>query len=50
MTTLNKQLKRKAVIEQLQKFGVNKIEGQPLEDALYTSLLKTLALKRAAQS
>lgn len=44
------QLKRKAVIEQLQKFGVNEVEGQPLEDAFYTSLLKTLALKRAAQS
>lgn len=44
------QLKRKAVIEQLQKFGINEVEGQPLEDALYTSLLKTLALKRAAQS
>lgn len=49
MTIVN-QLKRKAVIEQLQKFGINKVEGQPLEDALYTSLLKTLALKRAAQS
>lgn len=44
------QLKRKVVIEQLQKFGVTKVEGQPLEDALYTSLLKTLALKRTAQS
>lgn len=41
------QLKRKAVIEQLQKFGINDIEGQPLEDELYTTLLKTLALKRA---
>ena len=44
-----KQLKRKAVIEQLQKFGISNIEGQPLEDAMYTTLLKTLALKRAAQ-
>ncbi|WP_324730242.1 hypothetical protein VO178_09490 [Lysinibacillus fusiformis] len=40
-----KQLKRKAVIEQLQKFGINDIEGQPLEDVLY-SLLKTLKRKR----
>lgn len=42
-----KQLKRKAVIEQLQKNGINNIEGQLLEDELYTTLLKTLALKRA---
>lgn len=42
-------MKRKAVIEQLQKFGITKVEGQTLEE-LYTSLLKTLALKRAAQS
>lgn len=50
MTTMHKQLKRKTVIEQLQKFGITKVEGQPLEDALYTSLLKTLALKRAADN
>ncbi|WKT75613.1 hypothetical protein [Lysinibacillus fusiformis] len=49
MTTMNKQLKRKAVIQQLNKLGIHSIEGQPLEDALYTTLLKTLALKRAAQ-
>ncbi len=45
-----KQLKRKAVIEQLNKLGIHSIEGQPLEDALYTSLLKTLALKRATDN
>ncbi|MGF0471186.1 hypothetical protein ACQQ6W_16260 [Lysinibacillus fusiformis] len=42
-----KQLKRKAVIEQLQKNGINNIEGKLLEDAMYSTLLKTLALKRA---
>lgn len=41
------QLKRKAVIQQLNKLGIHSVEGQPLEDALYTTLLKTLALKRA---
>lgn len=43
-------LKRKSVITQLNKLGIQSIDGQPLEDALYTSLLKTLTLKRAAQS
>ena len=44
-----KQLQRNAVIEQLKKNGIHSIDGQPLEDAMYTTLLKTLALKRAAQ-
>jgi len=44
-----KQLKRKAVIEQLNKLGIHNIEGQPLEDVLYSTLLKTLALKRVEQ-
>jgi len=44
-----KQLQRNAVIEQLKKNGIHRIEGQPLEDAMYTTLLKKLALKRAAQ-
>ncbi|MEY9980362.1 hypothetical protein [Lysinibacillus sp. RC79] len=44
-----KQLKRQNVINQLNKLGIHSIDGQPLEDALYTTLLKTLALKRAAQ-
>ncbi|MEQ6353973.1 hypothetical protein ABNX05_05035 [Lysinibacillus sp. M3] len=44
-----KQLKRQHVINQLIKLGIRNIEGQPLQDALYTTLLKTLALKRAAQ-
>ncbi|MBX8942464.1 hypothetical protein [Lysinibacillus sp. K60] len=42
-------LKRKSVIQQLNKLGIHSIEGQPLEDALYTKLLKTLAHKRSAQ-
>lgn len=50
MTIMLKQLQRNAVIEQLKKFGIYSIDGQPLEDALYTTLLKTLALKRAADN
>lgn len=50
MTTIREQLKRKAVIQQLNKLGIHSVEGQPLEDALYTTLLKTLALKRAADN
>ncbi|MFJ5564797.1 hypothetical protein [Lysinibacillus xylanilyticus] len=49
MTTMRKQLKRKAIIQQLNKLGIHSIDRQPLEDAMYTTLLKTLALKRAAQ-
>ncbi|MEY9973137.1 hypothetical protein ABH966_003521 [Lysinibacillus sp. RC46] len=45
--SMMKQLKRNAVIEQLNKLGIHSIEGQPLEDAMYTTLLKTLARKRA---
>lgn len=48
--SMMKQLKRNAVIHQINKLGIHSVEGQPLEDALYTSLLKTLTLKRAAQS
>jgi len=44
------QLKRKSVISKLNKLDIHSIDGQPLEDVLYTTLLKTLALKRAAQS
>ncbi|WP_167397462.1 hypothetical protein [Lysinibacillus mangiferihumi] len=49
MTTMLKQLQRNAVIEQLKKNGIHSIDGQPLSEVLYTTLLKTLALKRAAQ-
>lgn len=45
-TLMAKQLKRKAVIQQLNKLGIHNIDGQPLEDALYTTLLKILARKR----
>lgn len=48
--SMQKQLKRKAVIQQLNKLGIHSVEGQPLEDAMYTTLLKTLALKRAADN
>ncbi|WP_369436209.1 hypothetical protein [Lysinibacillus fusiformis] len=43
-------MKRKAVIEQLKKFDVHEIEGLPLDEVLYSTLLKTLALKRAADN
>ncbi|MDM5229677.1 hypothetical protein [Lysinibacillus pakistanensis] len=48
--SMMKQLKRKSVISKLNKLGIHSIEGQPLEDVLYTTLLKTLALKRAADN
>lgn len=47
--SLVNQLKRKSVITKLNKLGIHSIDGQPLEDALYTTLLKTLARKRAAE-
>lgn len=47
MTIMLDQLKRKSVISKLNQLGTHSIEGQPLEDELYTTLLKTLALKRA---
>ena len=43
------QLKRNSVVTQLQKYGVSEIDGQPLDQVKYSTLLKTLALKRAAQ-
>lgn len=48
--SMMKQLQRNAVIEQLKKLDIHSIDGQPLEDVLYTTLLKTLALKRAAEN
>ena len=48
--SMMKQLKRNAVIEQLKKFGIHGIDGQPLSEVLYITLLKTLALKRAANN
>ncbi|WP_432702653.1 hypothetical protein [Lysinibacillus sphaericus] len=50
MTTMLKQLQRNAVIEQLKKLDIHSIDGQPLSEVLYTTLLKTLALKRAADN
>lgn len=47
--SMMKPMKRKAVIEQLNKFGVREIEGLSLDEVLYSTLLMTLALKRAAQ-
>lgn len=45
--TMTNQLKRKNIINQLNKLGVHNIEGQALEDVKYTTLLKLLAVKRA---
>jgi len=45
---MHKQLKRKAIIQQLNKLGIHSIEGQPLKDVLYSALLKELTLKRAS--
>lgn len=41
--------KREFVIDQLVGFGVREIDGQPLDKVKYSTLLRTLALKRAAQ-
>ncbi|MFJ7951571.1 hypothetical protein ACIQZG_08590 [Lysinibacillus sp. NPDC096418] len=45
-----KQLKRKNVIDQLRKYAVHTTDGQPLDIVMYSTLLKTLALKRAADN
>lgn len=42
--------KREFVIAQLVQFGAREIEGQPLDKVKYSTLLKTLALKRAADN
>lgn len=49
MTTLQQQLKRKHVIKNLNALGVHTIDGQAFEDVMYSTLLRTLAVKRAAQ-
>lgn len=49
MTTLQQQLKRDHLINQLKTFGVHTIEGQALTNVKYSILLRTLAVKRAAQ-
>lgn len=48
MSVVNR-LERESIIKQLNEFGVRKIDGQALEDVQYTTLLRTLAVKRAAQ-
>lgn len=48
MTTMQQQLKRKHVIKQLNSLGIHTIDGQALVDVQYTNLLRTLAVKRAA--
>lgn len=48
--SMMKQLQRNAVIEQLKKYDIHSIDGQPLSEVLYTTLLKTLALNRAAEN
>ncbi|WP_421927691.1 hypothetical protein [Lysinibacillus capsici] len=45
MTIMLDQLKRKSVISKLNKLGIHSIDGQPLEDVLYSTLLKVLARK-----
>lgn len=47
---MKKTFKREFVIAQLVGFGIREIEGQPLDKVLYSTLLKTLALKRAASN
>lgn len=42
-------LKRKSVISKLNKLGIHRIDGQPLDEVLYSTLLKTLALKHVDQ-
>lgn len=49
MTTLAQQMKRKSLIKQLNQLGIHNIEGQALEDVMYSALLRTLAVKRATQ-
>lgn len=50
MTTMLKRLKRQHVVSQLIKSGVHTIEGLALDEVLYSTLLRTLALKRAADN
>ena len=49
MTTMQQQLKRASLIKQLNSFGVREIDGVALDDVMYSTLLRTLAIKRAAQ-
>lgn len=46
--TMLDQLKRKSIIQQLNKLAVHTIEGHALEDVKYSILLRRLAVKRAA--
>lgn len=48
--TMMDQLKRKSIIQQLNKLGVHNIEGHELEDVKYSTLLRILAVKRAVQN
>lgn len=50
MVTMIKQFQRQHVVSQLVKFNVTEIDGQPLDKVKYSILLKTLALKRAADN
>lgn len=47
--SMMEQLKRKSVIEQLNSLGVHTIDGQSLHKVEYSTLVRTLAVKRAAQ-
>lgn len=46
--TLQEQLKRDSLIKQLKKFGIHEIDGQALSKVKYSTLLRTLAVKRVA--
>lgn len=48
-TTLQQKMKRDQIINQLKTFGVHTIKGQALSDVKYSTLLRTLAVKRATQ-
>lgn len=47
--TMMNQLKRKNIINQLNRLGVHTIEGHALEDVKYSTLLRKLAVKRVAE-
>lgn len=50
MTTMQQQLKRKSIITQLKEIGVQQIDGEDLEDVVYSTLPRTLAIKRARRN
>lgn len=49
MKSLQAQLKRQSIINQLNKLGIHNLDGQDLKSIKYTTLLKLLAVKRTAR-